>query len=356
MYKCFKSNFNKFLFRFFAFKLCFVCFISCQNQNNSSGTQSSGSEKKQYVNVVNWNLQTFFDSQTKGNEYSDFQNASKWSKEKYLIRLSNLCQVITSLNADIYVFEELENEGILYDISNQLAGRSWNLKENWNYAAFTCDNNSCIGLGILSKFPLSDLKTHSLDIRVQGESQPSSRPILQVKVQLDESELIILANHWKSKLGGQKETEIWRDWQEFNLAQVIDNICRQNTDNQKCKLLVCGDFNRDIEDFISLDDFMDSGKIYLRGFSLQDGEKTVELYSPWVFRNGLLLGETGSYFYEDSWSRIDNFFLLDSDLLLDFSAKAEDPWADENNVPIPYKIYTGQGFSDHLPIYCRLEL
>ncbi|MCR4741750.1 MAG: endonuclease/exonuclease/phosphatase family protein [Treponema sp.] len=348
----FKSYFITFIF----LVMIFTLFLSCQNQTSKIQPESSDLENKEYINIVNWNLQTFFDCQTLGNEYSDFQNASKWSKDKYLTRLSNLCQVITSLDADLYVFEEIENDGILYDISNQLAGRSWDLKDNWNYAAFAGGKDSCIGLGILSKYPLSDLKSHSLDIRVQGEEQPSLRPILQVKVQLENKSLILLANHWKSKLGGKEETEIWRDWQEFALAKIVDNILNDDSFDQNCKLLICGDFNRDIGDFIEDLDIQKSGNIYLRGFSRQEGEKSIELYSPWYFKSGLLSDKIGSYYYQDSWSRIDNFFLLDSDLLLDFSVKAEDPWADENNIPNSYKIYTGQGFSDHLPIYCRLGL
>ena len=40
------------------------------------------------------------------------------------------------LDADVYVFEEIENKNILIDISNRLSGNSWNQGRNWNYAFF----------------------------------------------------------------------------------------------------------------------------------------------------------------------------------------------------------------------------
>ena len=88
------------------------------------------------ISVINWNLQTFFDANRDGCEYQEFQKSEKWNKDAYLKRLKNVCSFMNSTNSDIYVFEEIENAGIIYDISNQLAGNVWNQKKYLDLGTF----------------------------------------------------------------------------------------------------------------------------------------------------------------------------------------------------------------------------
>lgn len=327
--------------------VCMLLLVGCsQSAKDSPAGESSGSG---LISVVNWNVQTFFDSQTEGTEYPDFQSSAKWSKDKYVARLQRLCDVITTLNADIYVFEEIENEGILYDISNQLAGNSWNSKKMWNYGSFVKAEDSAIGCAVISRFPLDELKTHNLDIKLQKEKQPSMRPIMQIKTTAYNKDLLIFVNHWKSKSSGEDESKIWRDWQESVLCNAIVNAQKNYGEDLSC--LICGDFNRDILEFIS--DFSGSQKenIILRG-----NNQNIKVYSPWLTGKGNLTTEIGTYYFNKNWERIDNFFICGKTKLSSFAVKAEEPWAKENNIPIPYKIYTGEGYSDHLPIMVTLRL
>ena len=294
------------------------------------------------VSIVNWNVQTFFDAETDGTEYDDFKSAGKWSKDKYLLRLQRLCNVMVSLNADIYVFEEIECQSVIYDISNQLAGNTWSNKAKWHFAGFAKDEDGAIGCAIISRYPLKNLRTHSLDIRTQTETQPSVRPLVGKKA-------LILANHWKSKSGGEVQTEIWRDWQEAVLAYTLNNCGTQNA-------VLCGDYNRSAEEFIlEFDGANRSPNTILRFFNEQ-GPQTLKVYNPWFSSDGDFVSETGSYYYDKAWERIDNFFSFGNVKLSSFSAKAEEPWASEAGIPNGYKIYTGEGFSDHLPIMCTLVL
>lgn len=325
-------------FRILLIIICFETLLTgCSVAENNS------------VSIVNWNVQTFFDAETEGTEYSDFMKAGKWSKDKYLERVKRLCNVIRELNSDIYVFEEIENSSVLYDISNQLAGDSWNVKYKWHYACFAKEEGASIGCAVLSKFPLSNMKLHSMDIRTQTENQPSVRPLLQVSADVNGTELVIFVSHWKSKLGGEEESEIWRDWQESVLGYAVLN-------SSSGSFVLCGDFNRDAGDFILHFDGNERSANTILRTATETGEKTVLVYNPWFDSKGEFYEETGSYYYEKNWERIDQIMSYGNVKLSSFSPRGEEPWANEAGIPQGYKINTGEGYSDHLPIMCILVL
>mgnify|MGYP002676930748 FL=1 len=128
--------------------------------------------------IVNWNVQTFFDGNCDGTEYSNFTKSQIWGKESYKKRLEKLCAAINSINADIFVFEEIENSGILYDITNFMSSKSWNTKDSWQYGAFSKNPGDAIGCAVISKFPISEVTIHNIDIRTENSEQPAMRPLI----------------------------------------------------------------------------------------------------------------------------------------------------------------------------------
>ena len=308
--------------------------------------------------VANWNLQTFFDGTKDGCEYKEFQKAADWNNETYKVRLERLCQFISTTDADIYVFEEIENEGIIYDISNELAGagHNWNQKKFWNYSVFAKEEGTAIGIGILSRYPLSNIKTHSMDIRIHSTAQPSTRYILEVEVSVEKKPLIILANHWKSKSGGEQETEIWRDWQESVLAKRIEELCKE----ESRAIIICGDFNRDAADFVcnlsnqkNWQNGMNNTLLRYADFGYTD---YVDVNSLWFTDGGDFSSPKGSYYYDDNWERIDNIMIAGKVQKVSFSPSAVSPWASAQGYPVAYKMYTGQGWSDHLPVCAQIAI
>ena len=307
-------------------------------------------EKGKVISLACWNAQTFFDAVTDGCEYSDFKNSSKWTTEKYKKRLERLCEVMSLLNADIIVLEEIESDAVVHDISNRLADGAWSKKKGWQYACFAKETGSAIGCVVFSRYELKNLSVHSLDVRVHKTSQPSSRPLMQLTVCAGEKEFELIVNHWKSKSGGEEETEIWRDWQEAAAAELV----RQMIANER-SVVLCGDFNRSAEDFIPIeDDFSihNKGNLLLRGVY---GE-AVEIFSPWFNEEGKFSTEIGSYYYDEHWERIDNFFFAGKIEVNQFQPVAEPPVADEKSIPQGYKVYTDYGCSDHLPLKCIITI
>ncbi|WP_191014050.1 endonuclease/exonuclease/phosphatase family protein [Treponema zioleckii] len=305
---------------------------------SSSCSESSKNEKE--VSILNWNLETFFDAQFDGNEYKEFKNSkSGWSKEKYCARLERLCEVIKAMDCDIVVMEELEKKEQLYDISNRLSG-SFSRSDLYSYGCFSAAKNASIGSGIISRYPILNVSVHELSISSEDSSQPSMRPIIQADFLIDGKPLTVFVNHWKSKSGGEAESEVWRDYQEKQLSRLI-----RSSQKSDYAVIACGDFNRDISEFA----FRQGEKLNI---SLK-GEEETFVHSPWFNQTGELI-EPGSYWFRDEWERIDNFFAAENATITYFAPQIGGAWADAEGHPQSYKLYNGSGYSDHLPIKCTV--
>ena len=294
------------------------------------------------MRVMSWNLQTFFDAEFDGNEYSEYKTAKYgWSEEKYAARLDRLVSVIKELDADIVVMEELEKEAQLQDIANRLSGTFY-LSKTYRYASFTKENGSSIGCAVLSRIPIESVTVHSIDIRT-SQTQPALRPITSVLLTKDGTPLVLLINHWKSKSGGAERSEIWRQWQERVLARLMKKAKGKNR-----AVIAAGDFNKDISEFTKHMSSDGTTNIILKG------EENLAVYSPWISENGEY-SENGSYWYKNEWERIDQFFVAGNAKITDFCAESTGDWAYEDGHPRRYQLWNGSGYSDHLPITCTLH-
>ncbi len=318
-------------------------FVSCNNSCSVRSSAASGEDASVSVKILSWNLQTFFDSNFDGIEYSQYASASGgWSKEKYEQRLERLAEVVKECSPDIFVMQELENQDQLYDIFNRLCS-NFNFSKNYSYGCFAKEKGSAIGIGILSRYPLIQLRLHSLDIRTEKEKMPSVRPLLKVTVMVKEKPLLLMAGHWKSKSGGAEKSEVWRNYQESVLAK--DFLYAQKN---KIPAIACGDFNRDISEFLKNDSLQEVANIQLRG------SENVNVYSPWFIAEDELY-EPGSYFYRNTWERIDHFFAGKYSRISDFKVENNAKWTNENGSPRQYFLKNGSGYSDHFPISCTVS-
>ncbi len=313
-----------------------------KSEFSEKSTKSTKSEK---LRITNWNLETFFDSTNDGSEYSEFVKSKTWGKEMYSARLERLAQVIKEIDSDVYVMEEIENENILHDISNFLAGE-WNFKKNFKYACFAKDKGSSIGCAVISRYPLKNMSVHSLNIEKSNLKLPSMRPLIQVSVIKGEKELVLLVNHWKSMSGGEEITEKWRNAQEIVLASRLEDLCKKEK-----AFLALGDFNRDILKFKKSTWTSSGQKILIRkGQNFTFNDEGIEVLSAW-FETEDFLQEPGSYNFKGVWSRIDNMFFGGTASFEDFCVETSGEWYDsENDKPNAYSLWNGKGFSDHLPI------
>lgn len=342
--------------------LFFVCsFFSCKFSgplppanntfDNLNHWNDSALSKNTRIKIANWNLQTFFDASPSGNEYSGFTDKDKnWNQEKYLQRLERLCNVIQQIDADIIAFEEIENKGIIYDIINNylLQGRR---DKSYKYAIFAGESNQAFGVALVSRYPILDYSVHQINVVGEKNEQPRMRPIAKALVQIDDKTLSVYVCHWKSKSNGEEESEIWRNYSEMQLARLI------STDTNP--VFVTGDFNRDLKEFqisstILSNDF--SSSIKLRTF---DNFSTADVYlnSAWLYRPiESVYKNEGSYFFQGKWEKIDHFMFSREVVLRSFSTVKYAENVTESGTPDRYSVWSGKGFSDHLPLECIIEL
>ena len=331
----------------FCFMVINVCLVGCSGCKVN--VQTNALQKGEF-SIVSYNAQEFFDGKKDGCEYSEFKKNGNWGVEAYKVRLERLCKVIRIIDADVFVFQEIENEEILQDISNFLSGDSWRQKDLWSYSVFAKEPDSAIGNAVISKYPLKELKVHGLDIQSEDEKQPSMRPVIQVKIEVGETVVSLFANHWKSKSGGEEETELWRNWQELQLANLILN-CR-STEGENFRAVICGDFNRDINDFCLNENKSDEeGNVIFRG-----SENQIKVTTPWIDKWGNSISAEGSYFFQDEWEKIDQIFVTGKIGIKSFAPQIREEWTSEEGIPQGYKLYNGEGFSDHLPVKAVLEI
>jgi endonuclease/exonuclease/phosphatase family metal-dependent hydrolase len=296
--------------------------------------------------LASWNVQTFFDGETDGCEYNDFKGAkSAWNREKYRDRLTRLCEALGILNADVVALEELENEGVVQDITNELTGRLARDKL-YPYVCFAKKPGSAIGCAVLSRFPITGVTVHQTDWRERVDPiAPDMRPVMEVVIAPGKGlpPVRLFVNHWKSKSGGEAGAAFWQSRQEGVLARRIALA-------QGDGVVACGDFNRTIGEFTLGDD----RRVELRG----DFGPPVMCEAGWLMP-GVIERDGGSYFYQNAWETIDHVFTAGAAALQSFSAPRDGPWARETDsgvIPYRYVMTSGKGYSDHLPVYAVVTL
>ncbi len=310
----------------------------------SSCDFSNNSENGKMVSLASWNVQTFFDAVTDGNEYAEFNSGkNKWSKEKYQKRVERLCEIISLIDADILALEEVEKNTLAYDIANHLDLQT-DRKKFYPYSCFACEEDGVFGNLVISRFPLKNMTTHNLDVRINdGTDIPKLRPLMEVDVMNSESEhsgklFTLFVCHWKSKAGNDDSSEIWRRYQEALLAVRLEK-------HEDEKTIICGDFNQDLSEFIYEADELKTD-VFIRGY-----EKLFRTQSAWNIKtNG------GSYYYDGNWEKIDHFFSGKAVSIEKFSVISEGPHVKTDGSPFRYTVYSGEGYSDHLPVKILVKL
>ncbi|MDR1970512.1 MAG: endonuclease/exonuclease/phosphatase family protein [Treponema sp.] len=346
---------------------------SCEVAPGEAGDQEE-------LSILSWNVQALFDGEDSGSEYSDYAETAGWSGEKYAARLNSLTKGIGQISGglpDILALVEVENPQTLRDLAAGL--RSGGGKSPYRHSFFANVNGMSLGIGVLSKVPLIRQQAHSFT----GDSETTPRPVAEVWVEAAGAPLVLFACHWKSKLGGDAETEGLR---RASARLILRRLREIEAEAPGTPVLIMGDLNENHDEYYrqagryicallpddpkaarhaglykggspaaQADFFVLSSDKPPRSSYFADG--VTVLYSPW----GREL-KGGSYFYNNDWETIDHFLLnaaLFDGLGWDFSACEvlnSGDFVNAQGTPNLYNARTGGGLSDHLPLYLRVKL
>ena len=356
-----------------------------------SAKEGNASKKPDSIAIMTWNVQLLFDGAENGTEYDGFTSASGWNQEKYRGRLNVIAGAIGSMERkpDIVALQEIESAQVMADLAAVLSSQGY----RWTH--FTVSPGMALGVGLLSRFPLEQERSHS--VYVDGDVAP--RPMLETRVIIPAAEnengetttksLALFVCHWKSKLGGEEETESTRRAS----ARIIVRRLRELAESEpNLPVIVMGDLNENHDEFYrrsgtavsallpddpqaakraslhDMDDAPDATITNLqKDFIVISKNKppeakhfpagTTALYSPWDEEL-----KDGSYYYRSNWETIDHF-LLSPQL---FSGSGWNfkhcevvnypPYTNANGLPSAYNPRTGSGLSDHLPLLLFLQM
>ena len=314
------------------------------------------------ITIISWNVCNLFDSSDNGTEYPDYDpSGDEWNKELYLLRLNNTASVIKSIkNRDIILLQEIENLNVLEDLTEGILK-----KDRFKYFCAAEKGASAVTTGIISKFPLKNIKNHAI------ESPESSflRPVFEAKAEVGDKHIYIFNNHWKSKLGGSERTERERKLAAEVITRRVSEILIKEPD---AEIIIAGDLNENIDEYIRNSREYQTALFPESEYSMSVDETLLfftENAEKAEFKNGRNIfftvwnkSENGSYFYRNNWETIDHFFLNRN--LLDeegfsfnsFYVHSASFFTGRENIPFKWENYRQSGYSDHLPLVLKLNL
>jgi endonuclease/exonuclease/phosphatase family metal-dependent hydrolase len=340
--------------------------------------------------IMTWNMQALFDGVEDGTEYAEYAESAGWTQEKYKGRLNVIASAIGSMaqKPDLLALQEIESARVTADIASGLA------EQGYGWTHFSAIPGMSLGVGILSRFPLNEARSHS--VYIDGEIAP--RPMLEVQAAAKSpsgdliSPLALFVCHWKSKLGGDDVTENTRRASARIILRRLRELAKTDP---HLPVIIMGDLNENYDEFyrrsgtaitaLLPDDPRAAEFTGLYGFDEGSQEAAdaisqlqqdfivinknkppaaryfpngvIALYSPWASEL-----EDGSYYYKNDWETIDHF-LLSGQL---FNGSGWDfascevlnfpPFASAKGLPMAYNPRTGSGLSDHLPLLLMLKM
>jgi endonuclease/exonuclease/phosphatase family metal-dependent hydrolase len=324
------------------------------------------------ITLMSYNVQNLFDDVRNGTEYREFDPARRlWTREFFRVRTDAIAHVVRSVvpgGPDILLLQEIENENALHalvDTGLRGMGYSWQILVPKKGLAAT--------IAIVSRLPALRVRTLGVGPWKGG---PPLRDILEAEIQAEGHTLHVFDNHWKSKTGGVKASEVSRRESAAVLGRRVREIL---VEEPGADIVAAGDFNECLDEYTRVGRKYPTAlvpdseaslpaacrlSIFLSSSTRQlgvAGERLV-LYDPWFEVDA---AGRGSFTYQGEWLTVDHFLL--SPGLFDtrgFTYKAGSfhparlPFLlGEDGTPKKWGGLKGEkGYSDHLPLLLTLEV
>lgn len=309
--------------------------------------------------VMFYNVENLFDTANAvGFDDDEFTPGSDkaWDHERYEKKLEDIARVILSLPdkkvPDIIGFAEVENEKVLQDLVTTRGISRYKYK----VAHRETDDPRGIDCGLIYREENFKYKDHELvpveDLSGKGYTL---RGILKVSGRgPDGDPLHFFVNHWKSRSGGQKETEYLRVYTAIAQRRALDQLMSSESEP---RYIIMGDFN-DEPTNRSMTDILHAGNKRKNPFMTDSYNLFYDLHN---------IDNEGTYNYQGNWNMLDqiivSYNLLNQRKGLSTTYDAgrilKEEWMlyhnEKDDIWVPNRTYGGPnyygGVSDHLPIY-----
>lgn len=312
-------------------------------------------QNENQITIAFYNVENLFDTIndpiTKDDEFTPTGN-KKWNLERYEKKLTDISDVLSAIGngnfPDISGFAEVENRKVLEDLLSKN-----NKSEHYKIIHEESPDARGIDVGLIYNVDKLHYLNHK-KIPVNTGSEYKVRDILYARFVLDHMDTLhVFVNHWKSRSGGQEQTEPERIQCAVTLKHEIDSITNINS---KAKIIALGDFNDTPNDISIFKTLMANNS--------KEPEALINLMLP-IAEEGL-----GTHSYRGNWSALDQiivskslvnskkgYTVLNSEAHI-FSAD----WitfTSKQGTKSPNRTYGGNnyygGYSDHYPVYTILK-
>ncbi|MBU1169873.1 MAG: endonuclease/exonuclease/phosphatase family protein [Proteobacteria bacterium] len=180
--------------------------------------------------IATYNVENLFDLENQGTEYTEYipGGSSGWGPDIAHIKYNHMSQVLSDLKADLVALQEVESEGALIRLQDQLKERGM----IYPHRAFLKAGKQAVGCALFSRFPIR--RQSGIPVR-----HGRGRSILKVEVDVKGTPLLLYINHWQSK----KNPESARMDYARALEQDMGSL------KPHCDFVVLGDFNSDYDEY-----------------------------------------------------------------------------------------------------------
>ena len=309
-----------------------------------------------------WNVENLFDIENSSVRPEWLAKQLKaelkgWSADILDTKLKQLAKVISAMNdnqgPDILGLCEIENANVLSGLLQKIniPGRQYDIAHH--------DTSDRRGIDIAFIFDKNLFRKEQQFSHVILKRN-ATRDIFQVNFKTLEQEnlLILIGNHWPSRLGGEAESEPYRIIAAETLSYWVKRI--DEIFIHQAPVIVLGDFNDEPFDR-SLMDYALAERVS-RKVKSKRSQKPYLLNLMWP-----LIGQGKGTHYYDEWAMLDqamiNRPLLRQETSISYikdsiSIFSIDGMIERNRIQRfgrPSKKLNEQGFSDHLPIALQVE-
>jgi len=309
--------------------------------------------------VVSYNVENLFDT-INSPQFADdeFTPAGEkaWTYDRYKKKLNDLARVVLSIPGKelpaVIGLSEIENRQVLEDLVNQRGLR----KGEYEIVHEDGQDPRGIECALLYRPDLFKYKSHEY-VPIDDPVDPDYlyRGILHVQGKgPDGSSLHIFVNHWKSRSGGELETERQRMFSAISLRKQMDLLMARESD---FKVIVMGDFNDE-----------PTNRSLTNGLSALNKRRNIQMGDYYnLFYDLHNIEGKGTYNYQGKWNMLDqiivSYSLLDQERGLstgyDRGVILKEEWmlyvSEKYGESLPSATYGGPeyfgGPSDHLPIF-----
>ncbi len=186
------------------------------------------------VVVASWNVENLFDTEddpaNEGDDGYTPRGWSRWTPERYALKLEHLSDIIYAMRPDVLCLVEIENRRVLEDLVRTLGTR-----HHYDLPAIMHrEGGDARGIDVAMIAVCAPVATNWM-CTVFGQ-----RDVLACDFVFEGGPLTVLVNHWKSQLGKKEESDAIRRTEARVVRAFLDKRLKADPD---AAILVAGDFN-----------------------------------------------------------------------------------------------------------------